>query len=232
MAHDKTGARYADWLLTLALFALALPFAFRHLDFQSLWLDEGTTQAYVTNTYLSALLFDLVRPSQGYPLYHVLLKLVTRTLGDGEWALRAPSALAGALAVPALYALGAELRGRVIGLAAALMLAFAPWGLGLAQEAKVYSLALLVVVINALLFARAMRLGGRRRWLVWIAFALVLPFRSPSAAPAAAGVRGRLGAPSAACDTLARADRDDAGVCYRRRSHHRQHTLQQRRRPI
>lgn len=165
-----------DWVIALLLFALAVPIAFLRLDAQSLWLDEGTTQAYVTSTYLGSLLFDLVRPSQGYPLYHVLLKLVTRAFGDSEWVLRAPSALAASLAVPALYALGAELRGRVVGLVAAAMLVIAPWGLGLAQEAKVYSLALLVAILLAWLFARASRLGGRGRWLLWLLAALVAPF--------------------------------------------------------
>jgi hypothetical protein len=164
-----------DWLIALVLLALAVPIAFWHLDAQSLWLDEGTTQAYVTRTYLGSLLADLVRPSQGYPLYHVLLKLVTRAFGDSEWALRAPSALAGSLAVPALYALGAELRGRTVGLAAAALLLIAPWGLGLAQEAKVYSLALLVAILLALLFARALRLGGRG-WLGWLVLVLLAPF--------------------------------------------------------
>jgi mannosyltransferase len=179
MPHASVNGKWSawlDWLVALALFAAAIPVAFLRLDAQSLWLDEGTTQAYVTSTYLGALLFDLVRPSQGYPLYHVLLKLVVRTLGDSEWALRAPSALAASLTVPSLYALGTELRGRTTGLAAAALLVLAPWGLGLAQEAKVYSLALLVVVVLSWLLARALRLGARGHWTLVFVVALVAPF--------------------------------------------------------
>src|SRR4051794_28018460 len=95
-----------NWIVAFGLTLCALPITFHQLGAQSLWLDEGTSQAYVTSHHLGQLLLDLVSPAQAYPLYHLVLKVTTRVLGDGEWALRAPSALAGALAVPALYLLG------------------------------------------------------------------------------------------------------------------------------
>ncbi|MDQ5853847.1 MAG: glycosyltransferase family 39 protein, partial [Chloroflexota bacterium] len=166
----------AHWLLALGLLLIALPITFHNLGVQSLWLDEGVTQAYVTGQRLGTLLLDLLAPWQGYPLYYLVVKVTTRALGDSEWALRQPSALAGGLAVPALYLLGTELRGRAVGLAAAALLLLAPWGLWQAQDAKPYSLALLAAIVLALLFARALRLGTRRAWLWWIIVALAAPF--------------------------------------------------------
>ncbi len=184
MIHTMTRARpkrfnaalLLDWLAALGLLLLALPIVLYRLDAQSLWLDEGTTHATVTGSRLGGLLLDLFNPTSAYPLYHLVVKVATRVLGDGEWALRLPSALAGALAVSALYALGTELRGRITGLSAALLLLVAPWGLRLAQDAKAYSLALLAVIVLALLFARALRLRTRRAWLWFSVAAVAAPF--------------------------------------------------------
>ena len=165
-----------DWLVVLALLLLALPITFHRLGYQSLWLDEGRTQEYVTSHRLGALLLDLFDPTQAYPLYHLVVKVTTRALGDGEMALRLPSAVAGALAVPALYLLGNELRGRAVGLAASTMLLIAPWALRQAQDAKTYSLALLTTILLALLLARALRLGTRSAALSFALVALIAPF--------------------------------------------------------
>ncbi len=169
-------AVWPDWLAALALALIALPIALHNLGAQSLWLDEGTTQAYVTGHQVGALLLDLFRPTSAYPLYHLILKATTRLLGDSEWALRLPSATAGSLAVPGLYLLGSELRSRATGLAAAALLLLAPWALRQAQDAKAYSLALLTTIALGLLFARALRANTRWAWLWCAMAAVVAPF--------------------------------------------------------
>ncbi len=175
-SHPFPGSLLLDLMPVISLLVLASQVTLYGLGDQSLWLDEGTTQAYVTGHTILRLLRDLFDPTQAYPLYHVLLKFVTRALGDGEWALRLPSAVAGALAVPALYLLGAELRGRLVGLAAAALLLVAPWGVYQAQNAKAYSLALLAMILVVLLFARALRIGTRATWLQFGAMALLSLF--------------------------------------------------------
>ncbi|HEX6289212.1 MAG TPA: glycosyltransferase family 39 protein [Herpetosiphonaceae bacterium] len=166
----------AVWLPIALLLVAALWLRLYRLDAQPLWLDEGTTWAQVTGSKISTLLLDLFRPSQAYPLFHVLLKLDTRLLGDGEWALRLPSALAGALAVPAIFALGRVVRGWVLGLASALLLLLSPFGIWQSQDAKAYSLTLLTAIVLAWALMRALRSNTRRSWLVFVAVAAVAPF--------------------------------------------------------
>src|SRR5688572_26401420 len=60
------------WLVMTLLFGAALWLRLYRLDAQPLWLDEGTTWAQVTGSRLSTLLVDLFRPSQAYPLFHLL----------------------------------------------------------------------------------------------------------------------------------------------------------------
>jgi mannosyltransferase len=166
----------AQWLVMALLFSIALSMRLYRLDVQPLWLDEGTTWAQVTGSKIGTLLIDLFRPSQAYPLFHLLLKFATRLLGDSEWALRLPSALAGALAVPAIFALGRALRGSVLGLSAACLLLVSPFGIWHAQDAKAYSLTLLTVIVLAWTLVRALRLHTRRNWLLFAAAMVVAPF--------------------------------------------------------
>lgn len=164
------------WLLLALLFGAALWMRLYRLDAQPLWLDEGTTWVQVTGSKLSTLLVDLFRPSQAYPLFHLLLKIDTRLLGDSEWSLRLPSALAGALAVPAICLLGRELRGWVLGIAAALLLLISPFGIWQSQDTKAYSLTLLAAILLGWALLRALRLDTRRGWLIFAAVALIAPF--------------------------------------------------------
>lgn len=181
----------ADALVCLALFALALLVRVYRLDAQSLWLDEGSSWE-LSRAGWGFLLGELLNPSAAYPLYHLLLKGWMALFGDSEAALRLPSALAGALAVPAIYLAALELErlmGRdagaaderrprglplsLYGLAAAALVLLSPYAIWYSQEAKVYSLLLLVAALWAWALARALRLRRRADWALALAIGLV-----------------------------------------------------------
>lgn len=217
-------ARAGSMRLTLvALFALALLPRLYRLDAQSLWLDEGGTWVEVTGRSGKgwlALLAELFSPDAGYPLYHLLLKAWVALAGDSEWALRFPSALAGAAAVVAVYLAAAEvarstgagprasaLSGaegwptRARALLPAMFVALSPFALWHAQDAKAYSLLLLVVALELWALLRALRREDARAWLLVLALALASLFVHRLALLSASGValayaltRGRLAA--------------------------------------
>jgi mannosyltransferase len=170
-------------LLTMALTALAFALRIYRLDAQSLWLDEGSTWVEVTGKGWLALVAELFSPNAGYPLYHLLLKAWVLIAGDAEWALRFPSALAGALVVPALMAAVGELSShhthtRDVRGAAAIgaLVALSPYALWHAQDAKVYSLVILASAALLWTFLRAFRLNTQRAWLLFASVALTSVF--------------------------------------------------------
>jgi 4-amino-4-deoxy-L-arabinose transferase-like glycosyltransferase len=174
----RSAARWSIWLnalIAVLLLAAALVVCLHSLGAQPLWLDEGWTWAIVTSGSFGSLIRDLFRPSQAYPLFNLLLKPVT-LVSDSEWALRLPAALIGAFAVPALFALGRELRGPVLGLGSALLLLVSQFALRQAQDTKAYSLMLLAAILLAWALARALRRGTRRDWLLAAAFAMASLF--------------------------------------------------------
>ncbi|NWG21629.1 MAG: glycosyltransferase family 39 protein [Chloroflexi bacterium] len=171
-------------LLTVVALAIRL----YRLDTQSLWLDEGSTWAEISGRSGKgwlALLAELFSPSAGYPLYHLILKAWIAIAGDSEWALRFPSALAGALAVLAIVAAANEVRVEVTLdenqhrsslVAAGLLGAISPYALWHAQDAKVYSLLILAAALLVWTFLRALRLETRPAWLCFAMVALVSIF--------------------------------------------------------
>lgn len=157
------------WLigwLVIGIAALAL--RLYRLGDQSLWLDEGNSWAMAMQPW-TVLLIDLIRPSEAYPLYHVILKGWMSLAGASEWALRFPSAVAGALSVPLLAlaarrAVGDSPQRDAVTIAAALIGVCSPFAIWYAQEAKVYALVLLVSTAILWLTLRAVH---EQRAQVW-----------------------------------------------------------------
>lgn len=186
-AFNKLRALVRSWPLFLsALFLVALLIRIYRLDAQSLWLDELNTWWLVAKAPWSALLADMWRSESAYPLYHLLLKGWIALAGDSAWALRFPSALAGAVAVVAIALAAKELQDLTVSdktassmrypLAAGVLLAIAPFALWYAQEVKTYGLILCTSALTIWLLLRALRCNNRASWLAFAAIALMSVF--------------------------------------------------------
>src|SRR5207237_10048583 len=79
--------------------------------------------------------------------YYAILHLWMR-LGDSEFVVRALSALMGIATIPTLYALGTRLFGRRTGLIASTLLALNAFHIQWSQEARAYSLTVLLVSLS------------------------------------------------------------------------------------
>jgi mannosyltransferase len=192
-------------LASSLLLLIGLAVRLYRLGAQSLWLDEGGTWAVVIGQTWGRLIADLGSTDAAYPLYHLLLKGWVGLAGDSEWALRFPSALAGALAVVAIFFAALELETdqrratkdqvlpphSVVGspssvlhpssfilrpTIAALLFAVAPFALWHAQDAKVYSVLVLCATLQLWALLRALRTGTRRDWLLLLVLAFTSVF--------------------------------------------------------
>jgi hypothetical protein len=174
--------RYRTLMALVVLGTAALLIRIYRLDAQSLWLDEGSSWRMAGQSW-TILLGDLFRPNAAYPLYHLLLKGWMLLFGSSEQALRFPSALAGALAVPAMYGAAIELE-RLAGntprrpfspfaLSTALIVLVSPFAIWYSQEAKVYSLLLLFAACLTWAFLRALHRNTNRIWLIVGCIALI-----------------------------------------------------------
>jgi uncharacterized membrane protein len=89
-------------------------------------------------------------------------------LGHGTIATRFWAFAVGCAAVYAIYMVGSTMfNNRQVGLVAALLLAFSSFHLYYSQEARFYSLTVLVALLNLYFFNRALERRRRRDWLLF-----------------------------------------------------------------
>ena len=172
------------------------------LGHRSLTTDEAASVAQA-RVPLGSLLSRIVEDDPGQAGQLLLLKLAT-TVGSDERSIRAPSALAVALAAGLLVVVGTMLLGRIGGVVAGIAFALGAGVLDASREARPYALGLLGIVIATLLFVVALQRGGGWRWVPYAIVAAALPLTHPLAA----SVLAAHGAALAACrnrDDLRRA---------------------------
>jgi mannosyltransferase len=141
------------------VFALVLWLAcwlrFYRLDAQSYWNDEGLSLGLAGRdvpTILRSAAADIHPPG-----YYLLLKPWRGLAGQGEFALRSLSALAGLVLVALLYRLGRVYFDRPAALAAAAIGALNPFLVYYSQEARMYALAATLAAGSFLLFSLWLR---------------------------------------------------------------------------
>ncbi len=158
----------APYLVLLGGFlAVGLFLRLDRLGAHSLWFDEADA-VLLAKQPLTTLIGNLAAAGQNGPLYTLFMHGWIALFGTGEAAVRLPSALAGALAIPLIYALGRALHGPKLGLYAAGILTIAPYQHWYAQEAKMYAPLVGAVLAATLLLVHADRTDRPRWWLAYV----------------------------------------------------------------
>lgn len=152
-ARKKAGNRRGSSTLYAAALAAVLVLAaflrFYDLGEESLWEDELMSLSFVSAEDARGVV-EFVHTSDVHPpLYYLVLHYSRALFGESEAALRLPSVVAGLLAVGVVYLLGRRLYSRAEGLAAALLVAVAWWPVYYSQDARSYSLLLLLSALSA-----------------------------------------------------------------------------------
>ncbi len=154
--HPLTPHPPKGWrLLVIAVLLLGFGLRFHLLDAQSFWNDEGNS-ARLSERSLE-LIIEGTASDIHPPLYYLLLHGWRALAGDSEFALRAFSAFAGVLAVPAVMALGLLLGGKrpyPVALIAGLVTAVSPPLITYSQETRMYALLSLLAVLSTLFLAK------------------------------------------------------------------------------
>jgi len=162
---------YARPLILFGLILIAAALRLHNLDAQSVWFDEGYSwNAAVSATIVDAANADATNP----PLYYALLHGFVRFAGDSEFSLRLFSLLLALPLIPLADILARRFapprRRQWAGLSAALFATLLPALMWASQEARMYTLLALLVMIAALAWHRLNRRPSRAAWLaLWLA---------------------------------------------------------------
>lgn len=190
VADDAAGAANAT-LITTVVLAVGLVFSqprhlawLRHRDVlavgglcalglllrvavdRGLWADEAISVDLARRSF-PGMIEQLRTVDVHPPLHSVILWFTTRLLGTSELAVRLPSMLFGAAIVPALFMAGRSLYDRRTGMAAAALGAVAPLLVWYSQEARMYSLFMLLAVVALWGQVQAVRRGRLADWAIY-----------------------------------------------------------------
>ncbi len=162
-------ARRRDTVLLVAIIAIGAALRMLHLGAPSFWLDEALSVDFARLPWPRFVQLMQTRELNMLP-YYLLLRAWIH-LGTAEWIVRSLSVICSITTLPILYRLGVRLFGVRVGQIGVTLLALHPYHIRFAQEARGYSLMVLLVTASTLLLVRATefssairaRLGSVRR---------------------------------------------------------------------
>jgi len=126
---------------------------------QSLWLDEATS-ALVAKMSIGDMFTRFLPGDFHPPLYYLILKFWASIFGNSEISLRIPSVVFGVATVYVTYLIAKKLFNQKIGLIASFFLATSGLAIYYSQEARMYSLAALLISCLVYMFLE-------RKWLLF-----------------------------------------------------------------
>jgi len=159
-------------LLFMILIFLAGWLRFYDLGEESLWMDEAVSENFVKSDVL-----HIVKTSGHFrnnpPLYWVILHYWVRVFGNGEGALRAPSALFGIAAVLMMFRVGRELFDSRTAFLGMILCAVSQFQVYYSQDARPYSLLVFLSLASYLFFLKLIKPDPRRSDYVLYAFSSI-----------------------------------------------------------
>jgi 4-amino-4-deoxy-L-arabinose transferase-like glycosyltransferase len=156
-------SRYAQSLIILTILGFFL--RFYNLGFNSLWLDEASTNSFAIMSIpdiWKATVGGEFNPPLFYWIEHLML-----TLGNNEVVLRFVPALLGVLTIPLIYLAGKEFMDRNVGIIAAAAFAFSPFLIFYSQEARAYSMMLFFVAFAMVFYFKALKTNELKDWALF-----------------------------------------------------------------
>jgi mannosyltransferase len=167
-AESLSSALTAVILGALTIFGAGL--RLHALGLHSLWIDEAASFCFATMPW-KHFLHTLWSYQGNMTLYYFLLRAWIH-LGDSEFMVRSLGVLFSVLTIPAMYWLGKRLFDQATGLTAAALLSVHSFHILWSQQARAYSLLLLLLVLTAYFLVRAMESNDRlANWLAVAIFA-------------------------------------------------------------
>ncbi|MFH1641567.1 MAG: glycosyltransferase family 39 protein [Nanoarchaeota archaeon] len=156
-------------ILFLILF-LGFSLRFYNLSEESLWGDELAT------VKLSAQpLSYLLNPKINLPVdtYHLILHYCMRIFGQSEFSVRFPAMIFGVFSIFVIYLIGKRVFNREIGIFSSLILAISPFHIHYSQEARAYSLLMLLSLTSTYYFMKLIKSNDHKYIIVYTISTLI-----------------------------------------------------------
>lgn len=139
--------------------------------FNSIRLDEAQSIWQVSHSIPEIL--DIVGRDVHVPLYHIILHFWQAIFDNTIISARYLSLLISIISIPFVYILASKLYTKKIGLMTTILFILSPFISWYANEARMYSLLLLLAVLNTIFFINILKQGGRGNWIGFVVTAIL-----------------------------------------------------------
>jgi mannosyltransferase len=170
MLKPESAVSHRALLFAIVLGALGLRLF--ELGVESIWIDEWSS-VVLARSDVTNILRDRSQ-SVNPPLYFLLLHFWTRVFGDSELAIRMPSVVCGAIAVVLGFVVGRDLFSRFVGIVTAALLAVSLFHIQHSQDARGYTLMVMLTLLSMLFFLRLSRSQARAPEFGYVAASAML----------------------------------------------------------
>lgn len=169
-SHAADSARWAHWAALFLLLATAAAVRFLFLARKPFWFDECFS-VEVARISWGNFLHLLWWREANMSLYYLLLRIwlsFSLHSAQGEFFIRSLSVLMAVATLPAIYWLARQLYDRRVAFIAAALFAFNAYSVRYAQEARSYTLFLLLATLSSGYLIAFLREPARRYWLSYV----------------------------------------------------------------
>jgi mannosyltransferase len=155
------------WVILSLVVAVGVILRWRLLTARNLWDDEAAS-VFFAQLSRSSFLTTLRNYEANMGLYYFLLR-GWLYLGDSAGAVRSLSVVFGVAAIPSIYVLGKRLFGETVGLVSAGLAAVNIFQIRYSQEARGYSLVMLLSILSTYSLLRAMEAPREKKyWRIYV----------------------------------------------------------------
>jgi mannosyltransferase len=160
------------WISLVSLIIVGCILRFYNITMNSLWLDETATLSFAERSFTG--IWDLTASGGEFnpPLFFWVEHFMI-AFGNSEFILRFAPAIAGIATIPIFFLIGRELKDDTTGLISAFILTISQFAIFYSQEARAYSLMLLMVSIALYFYLRALNKGRVSDWIITGVFSSV-----------------------------------------------------------
>src|SRR5215216_1387979 len=143
---------------------LALLLRLYKLNYYAYFDDEVIT-TFVARQSVAEIFRNVMMNDSHPTFYHILMHFWSIGFGESLVALRLFSVVLSVICVPLTYMLGRMIASRPAALVAAALMAIAPFQIYHSQQARMYPLLTLIVLVTTLVFLQTWKQNGWLRWL-------------------------------------------------------------------
>ncbi len=158
-AEKERSRRSIPWAHVAIGVVVAAGVVARFVAASHLWLDEALT-VNIASVPLSQLT-EALRRDGSPPLYYAVLHFWMQIFGDGTIAVRALSGVCSVACLPLAWRVGERVGGRTVATSFLVLLALSPFAVQYATEARMYSMAMLLVLAGGLAIANLLERPSR-----------------------------------------------------------------------